>query len=632
MKKRYAVVALLALMGLNSLALSAEAEAVTPQAPAESVVQPEMDGQPQAEPVSQPETDGQASSSSPSQEQPAAVGEQSTAAPASVEDQAQAVEQQAVPFTKAAKQQEDDNDQSSGGGDEQNVLSAMKELLQTLVDQGVLQQDKAGELLQRMEQRIRTQPAAKRPPPPADPNVVGVPYVPEFVKDDIIRKMAPELREDILKDVLVQAKEERWGLPGVIPWYLRFLKWSGDVRVRAQGDMFASGNADNYYLDFQKVNSSGGVRKTDYPFVNTSTDRYRMRLRARLAMNAEISENVNAGMRITTGNGVDPVSTNQTLTLGNSSGRYLAVWDQAYLRYEGLSGYTKLTLWGGRMPDPWIHTDLVWDDDLGFDGLAADLNYDLFGLFKPASSESPHRDVFLTAGAFPIQEVELSSRDKWLYGAQLGTHWEFADQSQFKMGLAYYDFTNITGSMNALDSKVLDFTAPQSIVKGNSVFDIRNDTDPTTNLYALASDYNLVNLTASMDFPQLIPLDVIVTVDYVKNVGFDQQKIFERTGEQIKPRTKGYQLKVAVGKKKIEINGDWRITAAFKHLERDAVVDAFTDSDFHLGGTDAEGWTLQYDYGLTDKTWFTARWLSSDAIDGPPLGVDSLQLDVSAKF
>ena len=135
-----------------------------------------------------------------------------------------------------------------------------------------------------------------------------------------------------------------------------------------------------------------------------------------------------------------------------------------------------------------------------------------------------------------------------------------------------------------------------------------------------------------MDFPQLIPLDVIVTVDYVKNVGFDQQKIFERTGEQIKPRTKGYQLKVAVGKKKIEINGDWRITAAFKHLERDAVVDAFTDSDFHLGGTDAEGWTLQYDYGLTDKTWFTARWLSSDAIDGPPLGVDSLQLDVSAKF
>jgi hypothetical protein len=141
-----------------------------------------------------------------------------------------------------------------------------------------------------------------------------------------------------------------------------------------------------------------------------------------------------------------------------------------------------------------------------------------------------------------------------------------------------------------------------------------------------------VNFTASVDFPQFVPIDVIVTADYVKNIGFDKQKVFERTGVQVKPRTEGYQLMVAVGKKEIAIHGDWKVTAAFKHLERDAVVDAFTDSDFHLGGTDAEGWTLQYDYGLTKQTWFTARWLSSDAIDGPPLGIDTLQLDVSAKF
>lgn len=533
---------------------------------------------------------------------------------------------------QSAKAETDRPPPASRADDTQGVTAAMQELLQTLVEQGVLNQDKAGELLQRMEERLHAEPLPKRPPPPADPNVVGVPYVPEFVKDEIANEVKPKLRDDVLQDVLVQAKEERWGLPGVIPWYLRFLKWSGDVRVRVQGDMFANGNAQNIYLNFQKVNNAGGIGKTDNPFLNTSIDRYRMRLRARLAMAAEISEQVSAFMRITTGNSSDPISTNQTLTLGNSSNRYQAVWDQAYLRFEGLYGYTSLKLWGGRMPNPWIHTDLVWDVDLGFDGAAASLNYNLFGLFKPDSAEAPHRDVFITAGAFPIQEVELSSNDKWLYGAQLGTHWETAGQSQFKMGLAYYYYSHITGTLNTVDSKLLDFTAPQSEVKGNTMFDIRNDADPNTNLFALASDYKLANLTASMDFPQLVPLHVIVTADYVKNIGFDKQKILERTGTQVKPRVEGYQLKVSVGRQKIAIHGDWRVTAAFKHLERDAVVDAFTDSDFHLGGTDAEGWILQYEFGLSEKTWLTARWLSSDAIDGPPLGVDTLQLDVSAKF
>ena len=630
MKKKYAVVVFLAVMGLVKTSLAADQEAAAASPP---------EGQ-----SSQPTAQASSPAAAVTPEQSKAAGDATAAGAPAAQEQAPSAEHQAAPAAAPPQEQpqtgagqsaataKEQPSSAAGAGEVVGVTAAIKELLDTLVEQGVLKQDKAGELLQKMEERLRAEPLSKRPPPPADPNVVGVPYVPEFVKDDIIKRMSPELRAEILQDVLVQAKEERWGLPDVIPWYLRFLKWSGDIRVRAQGDMFANDNAQNFYLDFQKVNSAGGIGKTDNPFLNTSIDRYRMRLRARLAMDAEISDNVNAKMRITTGNSLDPISTNQTLTLGNTGGRYQAVWDEAYLRYEGLSGYTKLTLWGGRMPDPWMHTDLVWDDDLGFDGVAASLNYNLFGLFKPDSSEAPERSVFVTAGAFPIQEVELSSSDKWLYGAQMGTHWEMADQSQIKMGLAYYDFTHITGSVNTLDSKLLDFTAPQSVVKGNTMFDIRNDADPNTNLFALVSDYNMVNFTASMDFPQFVPIDVIVTADYVKNIGFDQQKVFERTGVQVKPRTQGYQLMVAVGKKEIAIHGDWKVTAAFKHLERDAVVDAFTDSDFHLGGTDAEGWTLQYDYGLTKQTWFTARWLSSDAIDGPPLGIDTLQLDVSAKF
>jgi len=76
------------------------------------------------------------------------------------------------------------------------------------------------------------------------------------------------------------------------------------------------------------------------------------------------------------------------------------------------------------------------------------------------------------------------------------------------------------------------------------------------------------------------------------------------------------------------------------------VLDSFTDSDFHAGGTDAEGWLLGGYYGLSSNLWLRVRWLSADEIDGAPAGfvqdgepvtfeplaIDVLQVDLNAKF
>jgi hypothetical protein len=78
--------------------------------------------------------------------------------------------------------------------------------------------------------------------------------------------------------------------------------------------------------------------------------------------------------------------------------------------------------------------------------------------------------------------------------------------------------------------------------------------------------------------------------------------------------------------------GDWRVASMYKHLERDAVLDAFTDSDFHAGGTDAEGWVLDLQYGIAHHTWMRVRYLTANEIDGPPLGIDVVQLDLNTKF
>jgi hypothetical protein len=89
---------------------------------------------------------------------------------------------------------------------------------------------------------------------------------------------------------------------------------------------------------------------------------------------------------------------------------------------------------------------------------------------------------------------------------------------------------------------------------------------------------------------------------------------------------------VAVGWPLVLERYRWRVTFAYKYLEADAVLDAFTDSDFHLGGTDAKGWILGGEYAVLDNTWITLRWITADAIDGAPFGVDVLQLDLNAKF
>jgi hypothetical protein len=219
-----------------------------------------------------------------------------------------------------------------------------------------------------------------------------------------------------------------------------------------------------------------------------------------------------------------------------------------------------------------------------------------------------------------------------LYGAQLGIDYNWLDQDKFRLGLGYYDYRNITGVANSFGSELQDFTAPAFVQKGNTLFDIRNDTDPDTELAALAADYNLANLTLSYELAAFTPTHIIISVDLVKNVGFDQAEILERTSALIEEKTEGYQYKLTVGRPKVGKPHDWQLAMAYKELERDAVLDAFTDSDFHLGGTDAKGYMLTIQYGITTNGWLSLRLLSSDEIDGPPLGIDTWQLDLNSRF
>jgi polyhydroxyalkanoate synthesis regulator phasin len=507
------------------------------------------------------------------------------------------------------------------------VRNTVVNLLQALVEKGVMSRDQAETLVKQAQEKAQAQAAQAAQSEQAEANAVRVPYVPEIVKQEIRDQVAKDLKPQVVSDVLAAAHNEKWGVPGALPEWIGRVKVIGDVRVREQDDVFATDNAPNTYLNFLQVNASGGIGRAGVAgLLNTTEDRLRMRARARLGVEVQISDEVKAGIRASTGNLVDPVSTNQTL--GNSGARYQFGVEQAYIRWDhsGSRPYPWLTVLGGRTPNPWVSTDLLWDNDLSFEGVALTYRQGL------SSADPAHRQVFLTIGGFPLQEVELSRRDKWLLGAQLGTDWTFANGMRLKIAGAIYDYENIVGKQNAPDSNLLDFTAPQFLQKGNTLYDIRNDTDASTNLFALAADYTDVDVLATIDVPLSSDLRLGFTADYVKNISFSKADVFARTGLNVRPRTTGYQAEFNIGHANALQARAWRAFLGYRYLEADAVLDAFTDSDFHGGGTDAKGYFLGGDFGVARNTWLRLRYLTADAIDGAPLGIDLWQLDVNAQF
>lgn len=477
-------------------------------------------------------------------------------------------------------------------------------ILDALVEKGILTQDAAQALVQQAEAKGAEAAAATAK---AAAGVVRVPYIPEVVKR--------EIREQIRQEVVAQAKTERWGDVNAVPEWVDRLKWEGDLRLRQQADLFAGGNASPSVL--QNVGISVN---------NTSEDRDRTRVRARLGLTAAITSQVSGGLRITTGNTKDPVSTNQTL--GNTGNKYELVLDRAFLRYEP---WEWLLFSGGRLPNPFLSTDLVWDDDLNFEGLTARL--------APWDREQERTlKPYALLGIFPLQEVETSptnrAKDKWLYGAQLGLNWDHSLNSRWRFGLAYYHYRNVTGVADTVVDGVNPYaaTAPQFRQKGNSLYNI-NEPGSTTQLWALAGKYRLLNLTAKADLAHFDPYHLILDADIVKNIGYDKAGTAARMGQPgYKARTLGWHGRIAYGWPSMNAADNWQVYLGYRHLERDAVLDAFTDSDFRLGGTDAKGYYLGGSYALDRNVWLSAKWMSADAIDGLPFGVDVLQVDFNARF
>jgi hypothetical protein len=496
-------------------------------------------------------------------------------------------------------------------------------LLQALVDQGVISREKAAQLVKAAQDKAAADAAAVAK---TDEGAVRVPYVPQIVKDEIAKQVAEEVKPAVVADVENDAKTEKWGVPGALADWLTRIRLSGSLTLREEDVMYGKDNVPNYYLNYYAINQAGGIAKAGLnAYEDVDVDNVRFRGRARLAVDTDITDSITAGMRIATGNTSDLVSETQTF---DGTAPYTFGLDELFIRLDERNAqkFPWLSVVGGRFANPYgTPTDLVFHKDLTFEGVAVTGRYG----FGDGSADQSH--VFFTAGAHPLQEIQLSSQDKWLAAAQLGTNLRWGDGQHLRFSAAYFDYFNVTGRLNPLDGTEYNYTAPQFERQGNTYFDIANNTDTSVNLFALAAKYRIADLNLTYEIPVSAYL-LRATADTVKNIGYNANQVEANVGYYVAPRTKGYQAELSFGDPTVLRAGAWRALVGYRYLERDAVIDAYTDSDFHWGGTNAKGYYLVGDVGIAKRVWVRVRYLGSNIIDGPTLNIDTLQLDLNTQF
>lgn len=541
--------------------------------------------------------------------------------------------------------------------------STMVKLVRGLIASGALTKDVGEALLiqaqsealavQQAQRKVAAAPSGAQR---AEAGDVRVPYISETVRNQI--------RDEVKGQVMAQAKSEGWAAPNETPEWSKRIHLEGDVRVRDESRFYNAGNSTSQ-IDWATINKGTGYDVNPNtnlylpPLINTTQNRKdQWKIRARLGILADISEETHAGVRLATGSDDSPTSTTQTLGGGLDK---KSIWlDQAWLSYKA-TDWLKVT--GGRFGNAFVSSDILYSTDLNFDGVAAQFN-------KPLGGSGV--TVFGTLGAIALEyssdnspgrsQTKMSSENKWLLGAQVGADWKLDSENTLRGAAAYYSFRNVSGRYSSscalyagADGCSTDWTRPAFMQKGNTLMLLRNIAlDPsnlTTTLQpqyvGMAAEFNLLDLNFRWDTKVAGNLGLRLDADFVRNLAYNVDKMWARAGggqivnnfgsggtsrADFKSGANAYMVQGILGKPVTENRGDWNALLAYKRIEPDSMPDGYNDSTFHQGGTNARGYILGGSYAFDRNAWLTARWISSKEVYGAPYSIDTMQLEINARF
>jgi hypothetical protein len=328
--------------------------------------------------------------------------------------------------------------------------------------------------------------------------------------------------------------------------------------------------------------------------VPNSKDQDRQRIRARLGAYSEINPQVDTGIRIATGSSDDARSTNQDL---NNYFDKKQIWlDQGYVDYHP-DAIKNLHLIGGKMSQPWVSMgDIIWDSDINPEGLAVTYKYPLNG----------STELFGSAGHYTLKdnvdgEGVQFKHDLRLYAGQLGARFAITDNLKMTLGGSIYSYDNDKDSACPTTGTV---TAPCALaVNGNSA----------NEQFKLYEGFGQIDIGG-------LPMPLSLYGQYVNNSDASNN---QDTGWLAGVKSKFYG-----------INVDYN----YRDVQRNAVVGAFTDSDFANGYTGSRGSKLKASYEIDKNftigaTYFMANSDYTNAsIKKTDSDINTLQLDAEAKF
>ncbi len=359
-----------------------------------------------------------------------------------------------------------------------------------------------------------------------------------------------------------------------------------------QTDQLAQGLASSSAMDWARnIKWKGDLRyrHEQFDIEGVSSDRVRHRIRARLGMDARISNTLAAGFQIATGEIADPRTTNATLDDGNR--RKEIGLDLAYVDWKPRDG---LLFTVGKQKQPWFKAgnSLLIDGDVNPEGVA----------FQYGGKTGP----FAKAWGYWLDEFSTGA-DQNLLGGQLG----YAFGGGLTLAAAYWDYGAIQ------DQPVLPFIGSPA---GNSSYAANSSCVPgaTAATRCYTYDYNIVAVDAQWS-GKVGAMPLMLFGGYLENMDPDSLNT-------------GFDVGLLLGK--ASEPGSWEFGALYQDVERDAQFALFLDSDFADGLTQGRGYQLQGAWAPVKNMTVKAAYFINDRNYDTTTEVDykRLQFDLNYKF
>ncbi|WP_161814605.1 putative porin [Steroidobacter agaridevorans] len=308
-------------------------------------------------------------------------------------------------------------------------------------------------------------------------------------------------------------------------------------------------------------------------------DNDRQRVRARFGVQAEITDSLLTGFRLSTGEG-DPRSAHLTFS-GGYSRRSLGV-DLAYLQW---SIAPELRVVAGKVAYPnWQPAQSVF----------------IGGDFNPEGWSSAYRSDsgwFANAHHFWLQ-TRADAADSRQSGLQLGFASAEDAPARLTVAAAYTDFTHVAGQKPFLDG-----VNPY----GNSL----------NAAGELLNDFDVAELASELTM-QRYPGSLTVFVHLARNVAASDDDL-------------AYTAGVTVNASRLK---HWRIGYHYTRIEKDALFGQLMDGDFGGGSTDSRGHAFRLSYRPAGRWSSSLSYLHNQVniSSMAPQPFDLIQLDIDFTY